>query len=107
MAYFIVHGELSGLVLHTCDNPACANPRHLSLGSPQDNMDDMMRKRRHRTRPVRGVDHPKAKLSEEDVKTVRALALGGHKTRVELARQYGLGYTYLCKLVNGSNWRHL
>lgn len=37
-------GELQ--VLHTCDNPPCCNPRHLFIGTTQDNTADMRTKGR-------------------------------------------------------------
>ena len=36
------------IMLHSCDNRCCVNPDHLSVGTYQDNTDDMVRKNRQR-----------------------------------------------------------
>lgn len=38
------------MVLHSCDNPSCVNPRHLREGTAQDNQDDIDARGRRRRR---------------------------------------------------------
>lgn len=49
LAYVLMKADVPpGMhVLHSCDNPACINPMHLSVGTPRDNQRDAMNKNRH------------------------------------------------------------
>ena len=56
------------LIMHSCDNPCCVNPQHLSLGTVQENTADAARKGKLR----RGEASHLSTLTEAKVKEIRA-----------------------------------
>ncbi len=50
LVWSLLNGPIpKGLVImHSCDNPICVRPEHLSLGTHRDNVLDKIRKERHR-----------------------------------------------------------
>ena len=88
-------------VLHRCDNPACVNPKHLFLGTHDENMEDCRRKGR---RPhMRGAKNGGAKINEDIVRKIR---LETRPDRV-VARDYGIGKSMIWNIRNGRNWSHV
>lgn len=89
------------LVLHKCDNPKCVKPSHLFLGTPQDNMDDMVRKRRS----LYGEKSPQAKLSAIQVERIRKLYTSGKYSQQKLGEMFGVHQTNIGFIVRLVNWR--
>ena len=86
-------------VMHSCDNPSCVNPEHLSVGTHDDNMQDMVKKGRARS----GEGHCNSKLSEEQVLEIRRSTLSGRR----LALIYGVSNSTIGKIRRRSIWKHI
>lgn len=84
VAYELFNGPIpDGLIArHKCDNPSCCNPHHLEPGTHRDNSADAI----SRNRLARGERHPRAKLTDEQVKDIRSSPLTGQA----LAKRYGV-----------------
>ncbi len=97
--------DLNKDVCHTCDNPSCAFPGHLFLGTTSDNIQDMLMKNRHR--PLKGIMNPKAKLDEDQVRSIRNLYHGGEHSSIDLGKQFNVAAATICRIVNRENWKHI
>ena len=96
-------------VRHSCDNPPCCNPTHLSLGTHSDNMQDKLV--RGRANFPYGIKHPGAKLDEEKVKKMRRLSKLRHKylkyTASYFAERYGVDAALVQRILKGQAWKHV
>lgn len=101
------------LVCHRCDNPPCVNPDHLFLGTIADNNRDRQQKGRsknlfrsdasHPARRRSGSGHWCAKLSDEDVRSIRSrVACGESQTAV--AASFSVNAATVSRIVR-REWR--
>ncbi len=90
-------------VCHRCDNPTCCNPEHLFLGTHLDNEQDKDAKDR---RP-RGAETVLAKLTDEEVLSIRREYASSRIRQRDLARKYGVGQASIHYIVTGKHWAHL
>lgn len=90
-------------VLHRCDNPECTNPDHLFLGTPTDNVRDMVRKGRDNRAAKRriGEENGVAKLTWDIVRQIRSTNECGSV----LAEQFGVSKSCVSQVRTGKSWR--
>lgn len=86
-------------VMHSCDNPSCVNPDHLSLGSRKDNMQDAKKKGRMR----QGETHGRSVLTDAQAKEIKE-ASGFQR---EIAEKYGVSQTTVWEIKSGRKRQHL
>lgn len=83
-------------ICHSCDNRACCNPKHLFLGTRQDNVDDMVSK----DRQAKGFKLPQCKLTDEQVCDIRDRYAKKESNQRELAIEYGVDQSYISYLIH-------
>lgn len=76
-------------VCHVCDNPPCVKPEHLYLGSPRQNIRDMMAKGRENFRGGKPVVRHGPEL--------RAKVLSDPRPANELAKEIGVSQHTICR----------
>lgn len=106
VAYEAIHGALprGSVVRHRCDNPPCCNPRHLIVGTHQDNMND--RTARGRNAVHRGQRNGRAKISDTTALRIY-LAVKGGRTQKDVAKLFGVKPSQVSDIVNKRSHRHI
>lgn len=94
-------------VLHSCDNPRCINPAHLSVGTRSRNMKECSERGRARIpKPIKlGEENGASKLLEVDVRSIRRLLAQG-LTQRSIADRFGVTQGAVSDIKLGKNWRH-
>ena len=90
------------VVCHKCDNPPCANPNHLFIGTDAENQRD----KKEKGRAARGEANNKAKLTEDDVREIRLMINQGLSSRV-IASKFNVRHAAILTIKNGKNWSWL
>ncbi len=105
VAYFLSHGKQPGKeTRHSCDFRPCCNPLHLLSGDRVGNAADMV----ERGRSERGARHHAAKLTEDQVREIRALRSQG-LTYTAIAAKFNLtkNGSSVGFIVTRKLWKHL
>lgn len=105
ISWEMVYGNVQNKlwVLHRCDNLACVNPKHLFLGTVQDNVDDMISKNRHpRGKGEKAAHH---KLTQEQVTIIRNRYAIGNISMKKLGNEYGVSAQTIHNIIHRRKWR--
>lgn len=105
VAWMLLRGEIptNKHVLHKCDVPLCVNPDHLYIGTNHDNINDKVARGRTSSVSHPGMKHAGAKLTDDDVRAIRA----SNKHALELAKEYGICWGHIYRLRRIERWRHI
>jgi hypothetical protein len=129
---YMLHNNLQEIpkdmcICHKCDDPSCVNPKHLFIGTPKDNVRDMIEKgrmingmkgKRHKKETLdvlsklskgrkAGIKHHNVKLTEEQVKDIRSLYSTGKYIQQSMADFFGINNSAISKIINRKSWHHI
>lgn len=79
-------------LLHSCDNPACVNPAHLTPGNQKQNIHDMWQKGR--------ASKPPPKLNKNLTPELIEIIKNSPLSQVKLSKLYGVGEATVWRIKN-------
>lgn len=87
------------VVMHSCDNPRCVHPDHLSIGTQRQNTYDSIHK-------GRGNKFGRQKLNAAQVREIRRRAASGELVK-DIAKDFGMSRSGTSQIITGACWAHV
>lgn len=96
LVYVIHKGEIPAgkVLMHSCDNPQCVNPHHLTPGTQKENIQDAIQK----GRMLVGEKNGQCKLTDEQVREIYQLAHSGNYTQKEIGKMFGVSQVIVSQI---------
>lgn len=88
------------LILHSCDNPCCVNPAHLSEGTGFDNQQQASLRNRYNRK---GTNSIFSKITDEDVRIIRE----SKRSSRDICKDYNLTKASILNIRSGKTWSHV
>jgi len=102
---FVIHNpeiDISNKIIrHTCDNPGCVNPNQLLIGTPEDNIMDMM----ERNRQLKGSSNGYSILTEDIIEEILYNIISNKIHSInDIMSIYKLSRPHIHQILNGDIW---
>jgi hypothetical protein len=86
-------------ILHSCDNPPCVNPAHLSADTHQKNLEEA----KERNRYPKGERSYRTNLTNEQAREIKLLSLLGY-SRAHIGRLFNIKPSVITRMMNNQTW---
>lgn len=91
------------VVMHSCDNKLCVNPKHLSIGTFKENTHDMIKKGRAKYKTFPGESNANALLTKQDIIFIR----NSNLKHTELAKMLNVSSACIADVRKRRSWTHI
>lgn len=95
--YYSHHLRKDEVIQHTCDHTWCMNPNHIYKVSRSLDAQERAKERVRRQQGY-GENHPKAKLSDQEIAEIRQRVQNG-ELRKDVAADFGISKSYVSMLM--------
>ena len=102
LSYILHLGNIpkGSVVRHSCDTPACVNPKHLILGTHKDNRRDCVARGRENQK---GQNNNGSKLVDFVIPKIRS----DNRSCFVIAAEYGVSFSLIARIKRGKAWTHI